>query len=383
MEKHARFGGNEHGATVLFAKFVPTIKEAFVNENSLFATLFDLEDITTRVRAEANKLLFSILELIYDPKSPAADWLKASAETSPHDGKRVLLETARMLLDVGTHFQGTSELPRIRFLANVDPHADIVDFNAAPASAKRKNTLHQEECYAANVKAGVPSGLSAATLAVDTEGKSVIADLISIILDLQRQVKSLSSHMDDTKNFTPRGAKTRGKMTRFAARDLPAGGNWSQTEQKKRVAFRKGSGEFIPFCANDTSLGKYTAYCQPVDASMGGFHVGGAVDGVPSFETMQREELAAQREEIHLQHAWMIDDNDDGSNELPDDGESDGKRDTETVYDARRSVVPRRGACRGDTLPPSLRKTLIPVCIAALFCLRAAAAPLAGQEHAR
>ncbi|KAK3238622.1 hypothetical protein CYMTET_51380 [Cymbomonas tetramitiformis] len=176
--------------------------------------------------------------------------------------------------------------------------------------------------------------------------------------------------MDDTKHFTPRGAKPRSKMTRFAARDLPAGGNWNQTEQRRRVAFHKGTGEFIPFCASDScdlesarhwhrdcpnggkaakkqefgshsfavsdfendmyaeqfqcaveegdsdrfnalcflvggepemcdevsaysfgvttggapsAIGKYAAYCQPVDTSMGGFHVGGASDGVPSF----------------------------------------------------------------------------------------------------
>ncbi|KAK3245991.1 hypothetical protein CYMTET_44459 [Cymbomonas tetramitiformis] len=68
-----------------------------------------------------------------------------------------------------------------------------------------------------------------------------IADLTSIILDLQRQVKTLSSRMVDTKNFTPRGAKPRGKMIRFAAKDLPVGGNWSQSEQKKRAAFHKGT----------------------------------------------------------------------------------------------------------------------------------------------
>ncbi|KAK3262560.1 hypothetical protein CYMTET_28595 [Cymbomonas tetramitiformis] len=50
-----------------------------------------------------------------------------------------------MPLDVGTPLQGTSELPRIRFLANVDPHADIINFNAALASAKQKNTLDTEE----------------------------------------------------------------------------------------------------------------------------------------------------------------------------------------------------------------------------------------------
>ncbi|KAK3245990.1 hypothetical protein CYMTET_44458 [Cymbomonas tetramitiformis] len=202
-EKRALFSGNEHGAAVLFAKLVSTIKEAFVNENSLFATLFDLEDVTTRVRAEANKLLFSTLELIYDPTSPATDWLEASVEASPHGGKRVLLETACMLLDAGTPFQGTSELLRSRFLAHIDPHTDIINFNPALASAKRKNTLDTEEikglfidaldkvfyaavvnrltltdqraaldlntiqlwarqCYASNVKAGVAGGLSAA-----------------------------------------------------------------------------------------------------------------------------------------------------------------------------------------------------------------------------
>ncbi|KAK3263247.1 hypothetical protein CYMTET_27935 [Cymbomonas tetramitiformis] len=112
--------------------------------------------------------------------------------------------------------------------------------------------LWTRQCYASNVRAGVTGGLSAATLTVDTGEKSAIADLTSIILDLQRQVKSLSSRMDDTNTFTPRGAKPRGKKTRFAARDLPAGGNWSQTQQRRRVAFHKGTGEFMPFCANDT-----------------------------------------------------------------------------------------------------------------------------------
>ncbi|KAK3284409.1 hypothetical protein CYMTET_7936 [Cymbomonas tetramitiformis] len=163
-------------------------------------------------------------------------------------------------------------------------------------------------------------------------------------------------------------------MTRFAAKDLPVGGKWSQTEHKQRVAFHMGTGEFIPFCANDTcafdsarhwhrdcpnggkaankrefgshnfnvsdfendhyaeqfqcamenddskifnalcflaggepemcdelsvcsfgvtaggaasALGKCAAYCQPVDTSMGGFHVGSAADGVSSFATVK------------------------------------------------------------------------------------------------
>ncbi|KAK3284410.1 hypothetical protein CYMTET_7937 [Cymbomonas tetramitiformis] len=133
-----------------------------------------------------------------------------------------------MLLDAGTPFQGTHELLRIRFLANVDPHVDIGNFNAALASAKRKSALDNEEikgmfidaldkifyaavvnrlmltdqraavdlntiqlwtrqCYASNVKAGGVNGFSAAKLTEDTEEKSAIADLTSIILDLKRQ----------------------------------------------------------------------------------------------------------------------------------------------------------------------------------------------------
>ncbi|KAK3262613.1 hypothetical protein CYMTET_28541 [Cymbomonas tetramitiformis] len=381
----------------------------------------------------------------------------------------------------------------IRFVANVDPHASIINFNAALASAKRKYTLDTEEikgifidaldkvfyagvvvnrltltdqraavdlntiqlwtrqCYTSNVKAGVMGGLSAARLTVDAEEKSAIADLTSTILDLQRHVKNLSSRMDDTNNFTPRGAKPRGKMIRFAARDLPVGGNWTQSEQKKRVAFHKGTGEFVPFCANDTcalesarhhwhrdcpnggkaankkefgshnfnvsdfendmyaeqfqcavekcdsktidalcflvggepamcdelsaysfgvtasgahsALGKYAAYCQPVDTSIGGFHVGGASDGVPSFaivkidgvhtfaDIISRGPLAVHHEELHLQNAWMIDDRDDGNNELLNDSESsDEEDDTETVSDAPRSVVPRHAPLAGQAL---------------------------------
>ncbi|KAK3285736.1 hypothetical protein CYMTET_6670 [Cymbomonas tetramitiformis] len=95
--------------------------------------------------SEANKLLTSILELVYNPASPATDWLESSAETHPHDGKRVLLETARMLLDSGSPFQRTQELLSVRFLPNVDPHVNITNFNAAQASARRRSTLDVEE----------------------------------------------------------------------------------------------------------------------------------------------------------------------------------------------------------------------------------------------
>ncbi|KAK3265320.1 hypothetical protein CYMTET_25986 [Cymbomonas tetramitiformis] len=120
-----------------------------------------------------------------------------------------------------------------------------------------------------------------------------------------------------------------------------------------------------------SALGKYAAYCQPVDTSMGGFRVGGAADGVASFTDVKiggehvgttetppppplsgdgvgdtaddhvypasdlvhfdnqtfaniiaKGPLAVQHEEVHLHHAWMIDNNGD-NNTLLDDSESD------------------------------------------------------------
>ncbi|KAK3270282.1 hypothetical protein CYMTET_21307 [Cymbomonas tetramitiformis] len=137
-EKHGRFGGNETNAAVLFAKLVPTIKEAFVAEAALFASRVDLEDVTTSVRSEANKLLFSTLELIHNPPSPVTDWLESSAETHPHAGKRVLLETARMLLNSGSPFQGTQELLGVRFLLTVDPHVNITTFQRGSGISEAK-----------------------------------------------------------------------------------------------------------------------------------------------------------------------------------------------------------------------------------------------------
>ncbi|KAK3256170.1 hypothetical protein CYMTET_34680 [Cymbomonas tetramitiformis] len=107
QEKHERFGGNEANAVVLFVKLVPTIEEAFVAEDALFATLFDLEYVTTSVRSEANKLLLSTFAFIY------------SLITSPADGLA----------------GDTQELLGVRFLPNVDPHANITNFNAALVSA--------------------------------------------------------------------------------------------------------------------------------------------------------------------------------------------------------------------------------------------------------
>ncbi|KAK3256829.1 hypothetical protein CYMTET_34051 [Cymbomonas tetramitiformis] len=119
---------------------------AFVAEDALFATFFDLEDAATSVRSEANKLLFSTLELIYS---------KA----------RVLLETARILLDSGSPFQGTQELLGVRFLPDVNPHANITNFDVALADTEVREV--EEKVGKAEVEK-VPKVVEERA---DTEGK--------------------------------------------------------------------------------------------------------------------------------------------------------------------------------------------------------------------
>ncbi|KAK3270134.1 hypothetical protein CYMTET_21457 [Cymbomonas tetramitiformis] len=242
--------------------------ESVAKHDALFAPLFDLEDSTLAIRPEANKLLFSTLELIVCPASPAGDWLEASATLHPMDGKRALLELARRLLvDSGAPFQGTSDLLGVRFKAYTDPSESITDFNAALRSAKRPNTLdddevkelflvaldlgfyapvvsrlftHQQraavdlltiqqwvlECYARHVAAGTHTAsftLSAAAVVTDGD-TSQLSDLTAIIaiLDVKRQLKVLTDKVNG-RGFTPRADKNKigngggGSGVRFAA----------------------------------------------------------------------------------------------------------------------------------------------------------------------
>ncbi|KAK3283979.1 hypothetical protein CYMTET_8348 [Cymbomonas tetramitiformis] len=322
-DKHDRFTGTESNAQVLLSKLVPALQEAFEAEDALFAPMFDLEDPTLAVRPEANKLLFSTLELIVSPASPAGDWLEASATLHPLDG-----QLARRLLDSGAPFQGTSDLLGVRFKAHTDPVESITDFNAALRSAKRRNTLdddevkelflaaldpgfyapvvsrlftHQQraavdlltiqqwvlECYARHVAAGTHTAsftLSATAVATDGD-TSQLSDLTAIILDVKRQLKVLTDKVNG-RGFTPRADKNKigngggGSGVRFAAGDLPTGGNWPQSQVRKRVAFHKGSGDFIPFCQN-SACKKDEARHWHRDCPNGGKH--GAGGGFHSF----------------------------------------------------------------------------------------------------
>ncbi|KAK3237895.1 hypothetical protein CYMTET_52057, partial [Cymbomonas tetramitiformis] len=85
-----------------------------------------------------------------------------------------------------------------------------------------------------------------------------LADLSAIILDVKKQLKSLTDKMEG-KGFTPRADKGKighgggGSGVRFAAKDLHAGGNWSQTHMRKRVAFHKASGGVLQLCRTSSA----------------------------------------------------------------------------------------------------------------------------------
>ncbi|KAK3278135.1 hypothetical protein CYMTET_13910 [Cymbomonas tetramitiformis] len=129
--KDGRFSGTESHASALFAKMVSALQTAFVTEDLGFAPLFVLDDATLAVRVEANNLLYSTLELMVDPMSPAADWMDSSHASFPADGKRVLHEFARRMIPAGDPFQGQADMLGLRISAGVDPHDKIGDFNAA------------------------------------------------------------------------------------------------------------------------------------------------------------------------------------------------------------------------------------------------------------
>ncbi|KAK3234768.1 hypothetical protein CYMTET_54991 [Cymbomonas tetramitiformis] len=140
-DKNGRFSGTECHASALFTRMVSALQAAFVTEDIGFAPLFLLDDATLPVRVEANSLLFSTLELMVDPMSPAADWMDSSHSSFPSDGKRVLLEFARRMIPAGDPFQGQADMLGIRISAGVDPHDAIGDFNAALKAARTRATL--------------------------------------------------------------------------------------------------------------------------------------------------------------------------------------------------------------------------------------------------
>ncbi|KAK3280240.1 hypothetical protein CYMTET_11911 [Cymbomonas tetramitiformis] len=82
-----RFSGNESHASTLFTRLVSALRHSFVTKDLGFVSLFKLDDATLTVRVEANDLLFSTLELLIHPTSPAADWMDSSNSVYSSDGK--------------------------------------------------------------------------------------------------------------------------------------------------------------------------------------------------------------------------------------------------------------------------------------------------------
>ncbi|KAK3272079.1 hypothetical protein CYMTET_19601 [Cymbomonas tetramitiformis] len=302
--KEGRFSGAESHAAALFTRMVSALQTAFVTEDIGFAPLFTLDDdATLAVRVEANNLLFSTLELLVDPSSPAADWMDSSHASFPGDGKRVLLEFARRMIPIGDPFQGQADMLGVRVSAGVDPHGPIEDFNAALKAARTRATLLDEdvkslfikaldttfyqpavsrlllhdqraahdlltiqqwvrECYGEHVRAGTATAsahrCSHGTRFMekdigDLDATGEIADLRTMVLDLKRQLAAFlvtDESEPSPRGFTPRADKPdRRVKTRFAASPLPKGGNWSQTVSEK-VAFHRDTGATIPYCQN-------------------------------------------------------------------------------------------------------------------------------------
>ncbi|KAK3277732.1 hypothetical protein CYMTET_14277 [Cymbomonas tetramitiformis] len=185
---------------------VAALREAFLAEDEQLSDLFVLDDASITVRAESNQLLFSALELLVHPSSPASDWLESSAQTFPADGKRVLLKFARKLLHADASFQGTSDLLAVTLDYGVDPNENIMSFNAALAAAKRKNILAGRGRRAGPAATAIGSMLPARFGDPPGGQTSAGADVMEILLALRKEVRVLNDKVDG-KGFTPRAEK--------------------------------------------------------------------------------------------------------------------------------------------------------------------------------
>ncbi|KAK3270866.1 hypothetical protein CYMTET_20761 [Cymbomonas tetramitiformis] len=244
--------------------------------------------------------------------------MESSAEAHPFDGKRVLLEIAKMLLDSGGPFQGTADLLAIKVTQH-DPSRTIAAFNAALRSARRKSTLdgmevkslfiksldplffapvvnrlllHDQraaessatiqqwarECYAqhgsdSHVPPATQKYSALALTGQHDEGdfKAIFNELRDQLYDIKKKIESLNNRIDDTKGFTTRAVKKNaigrgghGDGTRFGATPLPEHGNFPQYfprhgrgETSKKVAFHKPTGTFVPTIVRESHMLRY------------------------------------------------------------------------------------------------------------------------------
>ncbi|KAK3248986.1 hypothetical protein CYMTET_26631 [Cymbomonas tetramitiformis] len=135
-KKEGRFGAGEPDAASLFSRLVEALRDAFVTEDSAFASLFTLDDATIAVRVEVNVLLYSTLELLVDPSSPAqrTGWTVAT-RLSRWTGNVYFLDS---------HVACSIPTPRFRPIANFDAVLDV---------ARRRSAVDEEEVKPQFIKA--------------------------------------------------------------------------------------------------------------------------------------------------------------------------------------------------------------------------------------
>ncbi|KAK3241312.1 hypothetical protein CYMTET_48905 [Cymbomonas tetramitiformis] len=254
--KIGRFSGTESHAAALFTRMVSALQTTFVTEDIGFAPLFTLDDATLAVRVEANNLLFSTLELLIDPSSPAADWMDSSHASFPADG-------------------ASGHVRRPHPCGHGPSWTLIEDFNAALKAARTRATLLDEdvkslfikaldttfyqpvvsrlllhdqraahdlltiqqwvrECYGEHVRAGTATAsahrYSHGTHFMekdngDLDATGGLADLRTMVLDLKRQLAAFVApdcSEPATRGYTPRADKPDRRIkTRFATTPLP------------------------------------------------------------------------------------------------------------------------------------------------------------------
>ncbi|KAK3273502.1 hypothetical protein CYMTET_18265 [Cymbomonas tetramitiformis] len=212
----------------------------------------------------------------------------------PHDGKRILFEFARRLLHADAPFQATSDLIGVRVLPNKDPHGAFADFNDALTSARRRGTMDDEDVNGLFIIAAldsvyyVPAGcIVASTSSRPTTGdgladysaqwdasgrseRSADADLLELIV--------LMAFMD----YLAEAEHVENDL--YGRRAVILGGAIDNDDNERFRVDMFSAENIRDFCACSTfdagmdiddDMAEHRQYCQPVDTSMTGFHVGG------------------------------------------------------------------------------------------------------------
>ncbi|KAK3288540.1 hypothetical protein CYMTET_3977 [Cymbomonas tetramitiformis] len=355
--KSERFTNGESNADVLFSKLVPAIKEAFISEDPQFEPLlFDLSDATVTVRAEANRLLFSTLELIILPEGAAADWLDTSADTHPYNGKRVLFELARRLLDAGSPFSGTQTLLGVRVLSDKDPQDEIVTFNST--SARRKNTLNDEEVKGLFINALDP--VYYAPVVNRSMNAFATADYELDVLASSFQ-DALDTNNTDKFNAFVGGAEAQTCVTFASAglesancanADSDSDSGWPQRPPPPVMTTEwEGTGDLVP-----------------------PFKIPTSVDTVETLIPTTRlfADIVTENASQNFHNFGFADDD---SGILPVDSDDESYVSDESA--AEDSVVPPPPQhCFGGAVRPSFARFATPLLILALFCVCVTAAPV-------